>query len=163
MSQEKNLAIQKLTKFMSDCLIHEKRMNSAREKIHELMPLGAESYHTLADSTIGHFDQMQYRFSRLQDTMGQNLIPSLLTALQEDASQMSALERIKKCETLGVIESADSWVDMRILRTGMSDDRENDSAEMAVMLNRIYESAGKLSANLQHIMKYAVKHLSLPW
>lgn len=163
MSSEKNLAIQKLTKFISDCLIHEKRIFAAREKIKDIMPLGVESYQTLAETTIEHVDQLFYRFAKLQDTMGQNLLPAVLTALHEDTTKMSALDIVKRSETLGIIHRADEWVDMRILRTGMFDDRENDSAEMAVLLNRIYENSEKLSAVLHQIIAYAVKHLSLPF
>lgn len=127
------------------------------------MPLGAESYLTLAETTIEHVDQLLYRFAKLQDTMSLNLLPALLAALQEETAGMSALDIIKRSEALGIIQSADDWVDMRILRTGMNNDRENDSAEMAVMLNRVNENTEKLSAMLHGIIKYAVKHLSLPF
>jgi hypothetical protein len=57
------------------------------------------------------------RFGRLQDTVGDKLLPLLLEALGERAS--AAIDNLDRAERLGLIESADEWMAMRTLRNQM--------------------------------------------
>lgn len=57
------------------------------------------------------------RFGRLQDTVGDKLLPLLLTALGEKAS--AAIDNLDRAERLGLLESADEWMSMRNLRNQM--------------------------------------------
>ena len=57
------------------------------------------------------------RFGRLQDTVGDKLLPLLLTALGEKSS--AAIDNLDRAERLGLLESADEWMAMRNLRNQM--------------------------------------------
>jgi hypothetical protein len=57
------------------------------------------------------------RFGRLQDTLGDKLLPLLLTVLGEKLS--SAIDNLDRSERLGFIQSADEWMTMRNLRNQM--------------------------------------------
>ncbi|WP_394170583.1 hypothetical protein [Saccharospirillum alexandrii] len=57
------------------------------------------------------------RFCRLQDTVGDRLLPSWLTALGEQPR--AAIDNLDKAERLGVLESADQWLMIRQLRNQM--------------------------------------------
>lgn len=57
------------------------------------------------------------RFGRLQDTVGDKLLPLLLTALGEKAS--SAIDNLDRAERIGLLQSADDWMTMRNLRNQM--------------------------------------------
>jgi len=57
------------------------------------------------------------RFGRLQDTVGDKLLPLLLTALGEKVS--AAIDNLDRAERMGLVESADSWMAMRNLRNQM--------------------------------------------
>lgn len=57
------------------------------------------------------------RFGRLQDTVGDKLLPLLLTALGEKTS--AAIDNLDRAERLGLLESADEWMIMRNLRNQM--------------------------------------------
>lgn len=57
------------------------------------------------------------RFGRLQDTVGDKLLPLLITALGEKAS--AAIDNLDRAERLGLLKSADEWMAMRNLRTQM--------------------------------------------
>ena len=57
------------------------------------------------------------RFGRLQDTLGDKLLPMLLAALGE--SPAGAIDNLDKAERLGLIRSADDWLSMRQLRNQM--------------------------------------------
>jgi hypothetical protein len=57
------------------------------------------------------------RFSHLQDTLGDKLIPKLLSALGE--RQATAMDNLDTAERLGWISSADEWQAIRQLRNQM--------------------------------------------
>lgn len=57
------------------------------------------------------------RFGRLQDTLGDKLLPLLLSALGESIS--SVIDNLDRAERLGIIKSADEWMAMRSLRNQM--------------------------------------------
>jgi hypothetical protein len=57
------------------------------------------------------------RFGRLQDTVGDKLLPLLLAALGEKPS--AAIDNLDRAERLGLINSADEWMTMRNLRNQM--------------------------------------------
>lgn len=57
------------------------------------------------------------RFGRLQDTVGDKLLPLLLTALGEKSS--AAIDNLDRAERLGILKSADEWMTMRHLRNQM--------------------------------------------
>lgn len=57
------------------------------------------------------------RFGRLQDTVGDKLLPLLLAALGEKPS--AAIDNLDRAERLGLLKSADEWMTMRNLRNQM--------------------------------------------
>lgn len=57
------------------------------------------------------------RFGRLQDTVGDKLLPLLLDALGERTS--AVIDNLDRAERLGLIKSADEWITIRNLRNQM--------------------------------------------
>lgn len=66
------------------------------------------------------------RFGRLQDTVGDKLLPILLTALGEKTS--AAIDNLDRAERLGLLKSADEWMVMRNLRNQMIHEYVEDPA-----------------------------------
>ncbi len=62
-------------------------------------------------------DAFVARFSRLQDTLGDKMLPQLLLALNE--SVRTQIDNLDKAERFGWIRSADEWVEIRNLRNQM--------------------------------------------
>lgn len=62
-------------------------------------------------------DAFVSRFCRLQDTLGDKLLPSLLAALGERPSAM--IDNLDLAERLGLIQSAEQWMTIRNLRNQM--------------------------------------------
>lgn len=62
-------------------------------------------------------DAFVSRFGRLQDTVGDKLLPALLTALAEKTGP--AIDNLDKAEKFGFLESVDAWMEMRKLRNQM--------------------------------------------
>ena len=62
-------------------------------------------------------DAFVSRFGRLQDTLADKFLPTLLDALAEPKA--SAIENLDRAEKLGWLESTDDWLEMRKLRNQM--------------------------------------------
>lgn len=69
------------------------------------------------------------RFGRLQDTLGDKLIPALLSALGEMPG--AAIDNLDRAERLGWVPSADQWLSARKLRNQMIHEYIEDPAILA--------------------------------
>jgi hypothetical protein len=77
-------------------------------------------------------DAFVSRFGRLQDTVGDKLLPALLSALAEPVGP--AIDNLDKAEKLGLLESADLWMEMRRLRNQMVHEYIEDLAVLTSAL-----------------------------
>lgn len=82
-------------------------------------------------------DAFVSRFGRLQDTVGDKLLPVLLGALAEQVGP--AIENLDKAEKFGLIESADDWMSMRKLRNQMVHEYIEDLAILSSALRGGHE------------------------
>jgi hypothetical protein len=77
-------------------------------------------------------DAFVARFSRLQDTLADKLLPELLAWLAEPVGP--AIDNLNKAERLGWIASVQSWLEARRLRNRMIHEYVRDAAELAAAL-----------------------------
>lgn len=94
------------------------------------------------------------RFSRLQDTVGDKLLPVLLLALGESSG--AAIDNLDRAERLGWAESADDWLAMRKLRNQMVHEYVEDPAVLAsalqtghVFVQTLIRTADRMLAEIQ--------------
>jgi hypothetical protein len=77
------------------------------------------------------------RFGRLQDTLGDKLLPKLLAALGETPA--AAIDNLDRAERLELIASADEWMTLRKLRNQMVHEYVEDPAVLASALQTGHE------------------------
>lgn len=82
------------------------------------------------------------RFCRLQDTVGDKLLPALLKALGEPASAL--LINLNKAEKYGWLDSADQWVNLRQLRNKMIHEYIEDSDVLYASLMTAHDNLSVL-------------------
>ncbi len=140
-----------LDKTFTECDIHLLRMNSAYRKIAEKLPFTAQSYFDLDDDEIEHIDQFLFRFSKLQDAIGQRLFKKVLLALKEDIETMAFIDILNRLEKLQIIDSSNQWELLRELRNSIAHHYDNDPLEMSQALNIIFESKTILESIYQKI------------
>jgi len=100
-------------------------------------------------------DAFVARFGRLQDTIGDKLIPQLLAFLGERIGP--AMDNLDKAERFGWISSADDWMAHRKLRNQMIHEYIDDPAVLAAALDAgrrwvapMSQSALKLAEEVRH-------------
>lgn len=76
------------------CTKHLQRMQFAHSNIQHLFPLTTTTYADLPDETLTFFDQLIFRFTKLQDTMGNKLFRFTLESLAEDGRELPLLVSI---------------------------------------------------------------------
>jgi hypothetical protein len=82
-------------------------------------------------------DAFVARFGRLQDTLGDKLIPELLRHWLEPVGP--ALDNLARVERLGHLDSVDDWVEARNLRNRLVHEYMKDPDEFAGALRRALE------------------------
>lgn len=98
------------------CIIHSERMSFAWNKIKLHFPLDREKYLRLKPEELSFFDQLIFRFSKLQDSMGGKLFPAILENIGEDIKGLPFIDKLMKLEELNIISSADEWLLLRETR-----------------------------------------------
>jgi hypothetical protein len=82
----------KLTETLAICDLHHQRMMFAWENVNKYFPLTETRLGKLTPIELALFDQLIYRFSKLQDRMGARLFRQLLDALEEDTSGLPFID-----------------------------------------------------------------------
>jgi len=77
------------------------------------------------------------RFGRLQDTVGDKLLPLLLVSLGEKIS--AVIDNLDRAERLELIKSADEWMIMRNLRNQMIHEYVEDPVVLASAMQTGHE------------------------
>lgn len=90
------------------------------------------------------------RFGRLQDTVGDKLLPQLLAVLGEKVS--SAVDNLDRAERLGLLKSADEWMTMRSLRNQMIHEYVEDPVLLANALQTGHSFVPELIATADKLI-----------
>lgn len=105
-------------------------------------------------------DAFVSRFGRMQDTMGDKLLPSLLRSLAEKPG--SALDNLNRAEKLGLLASVVEWLDVRNLRNKLVHEYMVDAEEFAIALNKAHVVVALLVTTYNAINLFAQARISAP-
>lgn len=101
-------------------------------------------------------DAFVLRFGRLQDNIGDKLVPELCRQMLETPA--SALDNLNRMEKLGLLESIVDWVEARNLRNRLMHEYMDDSQYFAGALNRANQLVPLLVDTNNRINTYAKTH-----
>lgn len=100
-------------------------------------------------------DAFVARLARLQDTLGDKLVPALLSALGERTGP--ALDNLDRAERFGWIPSSDEWFAIRKLRNQMIHEYIEDSQVLAGALQSGHEFVPTLAEVTDRLKAVAVE------
>ena len=139
MKDLQNTFIEKL----HECNQHKNRLLRAKKHLQKYIPIDKKYYKEFDDITMGFIDQMIFRFSKLQDTMGEKLFPSLLELMGEEVKSKPFIDRLNRIEELGILYK-NEWMDLRKDRNEIAHEYSFNQDEVIDGINVIYASANKL-------------------
>lgn len=90
------------------------------------------------------------RFGRLQDTLGDKLLPAFLAAHGEKTATF--MDNLDRAERLGLIADAQAWIDTRRLRNQMVHEYVEDPVVLASALQAGHEFVPALAAAAERLV-----------
>lgn len=147
----------RLKAILKQCDKHIGRINSAYKKISSYLPLDENKYKNLNDDEIEHIDQFLYRFTKLQDAMGERLFKAVLDTTGEATYKMTFIDIFNKLEQLEIIEDFEKWQELREIRNELAHEYEDEPAENAERLNKIFQMKNDLINYFTQINAYIVQ------
>ena len=102
-----NLVLQEIDK-------HEERLRYVADKIKSWHELNTEILND--PEKVETIDAFLFRFSKMQDTMGEKLFPLILEILGEESRNKPFIDIINRLEQLEILPSANKWKELRKIR-----------------------------------------------
>jgi hypothetical protein len=101
-------------------------------------------------------DAFVARFGRLQDTLGDKLLPALLRAGQERTG--AQLDNLLRAEKLGWIDSAERWIALRALRNRLVHEYVSSVTDLLQATRAALDGVADLADTQQRLMDYAQRY-----
>lgn len=155
MTTNQQIKKERLQTSIEKCRLHIKRLQYASTQIEGLFPLTVDKYNNLSEATIGNIDQMVFRFTKLQDELGNNSFRFLLEFLQEDITGKPFRDILNILERLQIIDSSDIWLSLRELRNDLTHEYPMMIDETINKLNHLFKQLPLLEKILKTVQHHA--------
>jgi len=143
----------KVEQNLNESYKHLDRLNGAFEQLSLKynFPLNQDSYDKIINNIndLAFSDQVIYRFSKLQDTIGAKLFKSLLLYQGENINK-PFLDILNSLERIDIID-VEEWFEIRDLRNEIAHEYEESENIAINILNTIYELKQELEKILNRI------------
>ena len=103
------------------------------------------------DDLAERVDAFVSRFGRLQDTLGDKLLPRYLESLGERPAAF--IDNLSRAERLGLIPNAEHWLELRKLRNRMVHEYIEDPAILAAALQEGHQAVAELARVCENLIE----------
>ncbi|MDD5462570.1 MAG: flippase [Methylococcales bacterium] len=143
--------------YLAECSVHAAVLDEGLVDAKQLMLLSNGTH--LDKKLLRVLDQLAYRFTKLQDSIGEKVLPLLLELTQESISSGATFaEKLNKLEHIGAIPSTNEWKKFRVARNAVAHEFPDDPELRISTINRFLVGAIKLSELYQHVIQYVAEH-----
>jgi len=147
----------KIEKYLNECNKHIKRIEDAYGNLKNIFPLSSKRYQSLTDDEVKNIDQYLFRFSKLQDTLGDKLFRIIIQDFVENIEQLTFIDILNRLEKIGIINDAQEWKTLREYRNNISHQYDDEPIEMAEAINNIFSQKDIIIKIYQKIKNYYMK------
>lgn len=144
----------KLQAALAECALHAEVLGEAAARLPQrfetadVVQVDAELRRSL--------DQAAYRFMKLQDSLGEKVLPGLLTlTLDPLPPEAPFIQRLQRLERLGALPSVQGWRLLREVRNALAHDYPDDAALQAAAWNRFRAAIVELLAVWRAASRFA--------
>jgi hypothetical protein len=140
----------KQAKIINECEKHLQRLRYAKSELKNIFPLTEQGYQNLSQEDIQAIDQFIYRFSKLQDTIGEKLIKIVFSLYEENIEKFTFIDILNRLEKAEIL-TAREWKELRDIRNELSHNYEDEPMESTIVLNKVYQKEEVLESIYQNI------------
>ena len=151
--------IDKLKKILNMLETNFERLDYAYSRSQYLLPFNIPIIKKLEAEQISFIDQYIFRYSKIQDIMGEKLFRMILEAVEENTESFAFIDIINKLEKLEVLSDKSEWLYLRKLRNEVSHEYPLVDEEAVVALNSLFNSKEKLADFYKSCVKYLRKRM----
>ncbi len=118
--------------------IHFRRIDALLPEIKSYLPFKESDF----DDTekIKTIDSFIYRFTKVQDRMGEKFFPLILSELQEYKRSMALIDVLHRLEKLELLQNSDDWIEYRKLRNTLTHEYPDNEDEIIEAINLSIEA-----------------------
>ncbi len=118
--------------------IHFRRIDALLPEIKSYLPFKESDF----DDTekIKTIDSFIYRFTKVQDRMGEKFFPLILSELQEYKRSMALIDVLHRLEKLELLQNSDDWIEYRKLRNTLTHEYPDNEDEIIEAINLSLEA-----------------------
>ena len=143
-----------------ECNKHIEKINDAKEYLKDIMPLSVEKYLSLGKIESSFIDQLNFRFSKLQDSMGESIFKSILIMSKEEVKKKTFLDILNRLEELEIVDK-NSWLKLREVRNEIAHEYSFNQEEVVDNINLIYNKSDELIGIYHNICRFIKIKFSL--
>ena len=136
----------KLQKYFNECDKHLQRIEEAYSDVEEIIPLRVEKYKILSKEEVQAIDQYLYRFSKLQDTLGQRVFRLIYKIYEPFEENITFIDLLNRLEKLGFLENTKEWINLRDKRNQIAHQYDDEPYEMTQAINGLLNQKNILKA-----------------
>lgn len=141
---------------MHECDKHIEKLNDAKEYLKDTIPLTTKNYLTIDKIQSSFIDQLNFRFSKLQDTIGESILKGILILAEENVEKMTFLDILNRLEKLDIVDK-NRWLELREVRNEIAHEYSFNQDEVVDSINLIYDKSDELISIYSDICKYMDK------
>ena len=138
-----------LSQVSEELEIHFRRIDALLPELESYMPFKESDFEDI--EKIKTIDSFIYRFTKIQDRMGEKFFPLVLTELYEYKRTMALIDVLHRLEKLELLSSSDKWIEYRELRNVLTHEYPDNEDEIIEAINLSIEAYVDMK-NIYHTM-----------
>jgi len=131
--------------------IHFSRLDMILPELKSYLPFSEQDFNDI--EKIKTIDSFIYRFTKVQDRMGEKFFPLILAELYEYKSNMAFIDVLNRLEKLELLESSDAWIEYRKLRNTLTHEYPDNEDEIIEAINLSIEVYEKMKTIYAHMLE----------
>ncbi len=147
---------EKLGMILYECNQHVKMIDNSYSKLEQYLPLSEKVYLDFSADEIVYIDQFLFRFSKLQDSMGEKLFGTMLLLLGEDFSKKPFIDILNRLEKMELLYK-NRWMKLRKIRNDVAHEYSFNTLELVDSLNDILGVKEELLDTYRVFCEYSFK------
>ena len=148
----------KLQASLRECALHADILRQGLNDIANSLPFTAAMLASLNPAQRRILDQLAYRFTKLQDSLGEKVFPGILELSAEPLPDHATfMEKLHRLERLQAIPSVDTWKTLRELRNAIAHEYPDALEIQAARLNQFAAGIATLLSCWDAVQRFVAK------